>query len=134
MPLFWNESLIFAKAKRAKSPRIRTRFTVSPLISIYSINEHHARKPHQKASGVASLKEEIRMNNTHNVFFLFGAEYMIHGMNFNSYYFEPGELQLYDDDMGFNYALYIHEVSVPLQVKLSLKRENNSILMSRCRN
>ncbi len=124
-PLFFSNS--YTKTKRAKSPRIRTRFTAGPLISMYSINEHHARKPHQKASGVISLKEEIRMNNAHNVHFLFGVEYLVQGMNFNSYYFAPGELQLYNDDMGFNYSLYINEIDVPLQVKLSLKHENNAL-------
>lgn len=117
-------------AKRRNAPVLRTRFSVAPLMSIYTINKNHARNPRQKLSGIISLKEEIRLNKTHNLFFLIGAEYMVHGINFNSYYFTPESIQLYDGNMRFVYGLYIHEVDVPIQLKVSLHKENNKIFSS----
>jgi hypothetical protein len=78
-------------------------------------------------SGAASLKGEVRLNTKHSAFFLFGVEYMVHGMNFNSYYFKPDSIQLYTGEMNYKYALNVHEIDVPVQLKLSFARENNTL-------
>lgn len=78
-------------------------------------------------SVAASVKGEVRLNTAHTAFFLFGAEYMVHGINFNSYYFKPDSIQLYTGNMDYKYALNIHELDIPLQLKLSFTKENNSL-------
>ncbi len=113
--------------KRPKSPVVRTRFTMSPVISFYKVNQHHAKNPTQKMSGLFSLKEEIRLNNKHNAFLLIGAEYFVHGLNFNSYYFKQDSIQLYTGSFDYTYSMYIHEIDFPIQLKLSFSRENNSV-------
>ncbi|MGZ3929880.1 MAG: hypothetical protein ACXVPQ_00665 [Bacteroidia bacterium] len=125
---FTDPPALFVSKKKSKEPRVRTRLTVSPIVSFYTINEHHAKNPRQKMSGSVSLKEEIRLNNRHNTFLLFGIEYMVHGLNFNSYYFKPDSIQLYDGNFKYTYSLYIHEIDVPIQLKYSFTRENNSLV------
>ncbi len=109
-----------------ESRGIRTRLMIAPVISFYKINRNHADAPNQKMSGLFSLREEIRLNYKHNMFFLFGVEYMVHGVNFNSYYFKPDSTQLYTGEMNYKYSLYMHEVDIPLQLKLCFNHENNA--------
>src|SRR5437588_299405 len=47
---------------------------------------------------------------------------------FFTYYFKPDSIQLYNGNMNYLYSLYIHEIDVPIQIKLSNKRENNALL------
>ena len=110
-----------------KSPLMRTRASISPVISFYRINKNHAGTPSQKMSGLISVKEEIRLNEKHTVFFLIGAEYMVHGLNFASYYFKPDSIHLYTGSFDYTYSLYIHEIDIPIQMKLSFGHENNKI-------
>jgi hypothetical protein len=117
----------FILSKSAPQGRLHTRVTVGPVISFYKINTNHAANPKQKMSGLFSVKGEFRLNSQHTAFFLFGAEYMIHGLNFNSYYFKPDSIQLYTGEMNYKYALNIHEIDIPLQLKLSFTKENNSL-------
>lgn len=100
---------------------------IAPVISFYKINNNHATTPRQKMSGLVSLREEVRLSWKHNMFFLFGVEYMVHGMNFDSYYFKPDSIQLYDGEMTYQYHLYMHEIDFPVQVKLCFNHENNAI-------
>lgn len=116
----------FRPAPMGESRIIRTRVTLGPVISFYKINRNHASAPQQKMSGLISLREEVRLNHKHNMFFLFGIEYMVHGVNFNSYYFKQDSIQLYTGDMNYKYSLYMHEIDVPLQLKLCFNHENNA--------
>ena len=103
------------------------RFGFGPALSIYSVNTHHAKSPAQKMSALFSLKKEVLCDRNYKFFFLFGVEYFVHGLNFKSYYFKPDSLQLYDKTFPFNYSLVIQELGLPLQVKYSFKRENNTL-------
>jgi hypothetical protein len=116
--------LFHTGAKLSKTPVARTRFTFAPVISFYKPNKNHAGGASQKMAFLFSLKEEIRMNDKHNCFFLFGIEYMPHGLNFSSYYFKADSVQLYGENFNATYSLYVHELDFPLQMKLT-KRENN---------
>ncbi len=123
-----NKNPFFSSNKNAKDPLMRTRVAIAPLISFYTVNQNHAQNPSQKMSVLFSIKEEIRLNEKHTAFLLIGLEYMAHGLNFNSYYFKPDSLHLYDGNMNYNYSLYIHEIDIPVQIKYSFTRENNSLV------
>lgn len=114
-------------SSRTSTPIVRTRLMIAPVISFYKINKNHASGVRQKMSGLISLKEEIRLNVKHNMFFLFGVEYMVHGLNFSSYYFKPDSIQLYTGDKNYLYSLYVHEIDIPLQIKISFNHENNAV-------
>lgn len=111
-------------SKKSSTPGIKISF--GPAIGIYSINTNHAINPTQKTSALVCFKKEVRCDRDYKFFFLYGAEYFIHGLNFKSYYFKPDSLKLYDKSFSYNYSLFIQEINLPLNVKYSFKRENNS--------
>lgn len=78
-------------------------------------------------SALFSFKKELRVDRNFKTFFQYGVDYLFHGLSFNSYYFKPDSLQLYDKSFGYNYSLFIHEINVPLQFKYSFNRENNNL-------
>jgi len=110
-----------------KARSVRTRIMIAPVISFYKINKNHASGVAQRMSGIISMKEEFRLNSSHTMFLSIGAEYFIHGLKFSSYYFKPDSLQLYDGEMKYAYNLYMHELDIPIQLRISFKKENNSI-------
>ena len=113
---FSDKSPTFYKMSTMGESRIvRTRLMIAPVLSFYKINRNHADSPHQKMSGLFSLKEEVRLNYKHNMYFLFGVEYMVHGLNFNTYYFKQDSIQLYTGNFNYSYSLYMHEIDIPLQ-------------------
>ena len=117
----------FSSQKNSKDPIIRTRVSIAPVISFYSLNQNHAQDAKQKMSGLFSIREEIRLNTAHTIFLLVGVEYLVHGVNFYSYYFKQDSIQIYTGNMNYNYHLYFHEIDIPIQLKYSFTRENNSI-------
>lgn len=121
-----SEPFRFSSEGPVKSKLLRTRIMVAPVISFYKVNKNHASGVSQKMSGLFSIKEEFRLNASHTVFFSIGAEYFVHGLKFFSYYFNPDSLQLYDGEMNYSYNLYVHELDIPLQMKISFTKENNS--------
>jgi len=112
---------------KRRNPRVKTRLGFSPVLGIYSANKHHTSGARQKMAFNLSLKEEFRLDKHNRCFFMAGAEYMMHGLSFNSYYFYPDSLKLYTGKMNYKYSLLIHEVDFPLQFKLSFQKETNRI-------
>lgn len=115
----------FSPPKKSAGAGIRISF--GPALGIYSINTNHAKNPTQKMNALFCFKKEVLCDREYKFFFLFGAEYFIHGLNFKSYYFKPDSLQLYDKTFPYNYSLVIQEINLPLQVKYSFTRENNGL-------
>ncbi len=115
----------FPRPKKTLGTGVRISF--GPVLGLYSINTNHAKTPTQKISALFCFKKEVRCDREYKLFFLFGAEYLIHGLNFKSYYFKPDSLQLYDKTFAYNYSLIIQEINLPLHVKYSFKPENNSL-------
>lgn len=103
------------------------RFGFGPCLGFYKINTNHAQSPSSRMSACVNFKKEIRCDKQHKVFFLFGAEYFFHGINFKSYYFDQDTLQLYDKSFAYDYSLFMQEIQVPLQMKFSFNRENNTL-------
>lgn len=104
------------------------RVSVSPLIGFYSINKNHAASPTQRMSGVISIRHEIKLDRSNKVYFLYGGEYLLHGLNFKSYYFKPDSLPLYTKKFDYNYGLYLQEANVPLQLRMSFRNERNAVI------
>ncbi len=113
-----------------KNPVVKTRIGFSPVIGLYKPNKNHTSGAKQKLSFNVSLKEEIRLDKNNRCFFMVGVDYMYHGLSFNSYYFYDDSIRFYNKTMNAKYNLTIHELDFPLQLKYSLKKENNSIFSS----
>jgi len=103
------------------------RLGFGPVLGFYNINKNHAQNPIQRVSAMFCFKKEKRLGRDYRSFFLFGFDYFFHGLSFQSYYFMPDSLKLYDKSFGYRYSLFIHELNVPVQFKYSFKRENNSV-------
>lgn len=117
-------------AKPPKSINGKTkgvRVSIGPALGFYSINTNHAKSPSLRASALFSFRKEIRFGRDYKTFFLYGVDYFFHGLTFQSYYFKPDSLKLYDKKFDYKYSLFIHEINVPLQVKYSFNRENNNL-------
>lgn len=123
---FWAHPIVPAK----KSPNAShfLRVSVSPLIGFYSVNKNHAAAPTQRMSGVISIRHEIKLDRSNKVYFLYGGEYLLHGLNFKSYYFKPDSLPLYTKKFEYNYGLYIQEANIPLQLRMSFRNERNAVI------
>ncbi len=109
------------------NPRVKTRISFSPVIGLYKTNKYHTSGARQKMALCVSVKEEIRLDKQNHCFFMVGAEYMLHGVSFNSYYFYNDSIKLYNGNMSAKYNLTIHELDFPVQIKYSPKKETNSI-------
>ena len=101
--------------------------SIGPALGFYSINTNHAKSPSLRASALFSFRKEIRFGRDYKTFFLYGVDYFFHGLTFQSYYFKPDSLKLYDKKFDYKYSLFIHEINLPLQVKYSFNRENNNL-------
>jgi len=108
------------------TPEWYTRIGGGPILGFYSIYKKHAISPSPKMSASLFIKKERSIGFTYKAFVSVGAEYMIHGLNFRSYYFDQDTLQLYGGDFPHRYALYVHELHFPLQVKFTAKSTLNS--------
>ncbi|MBA3662634.1 MAG: hypothetical protein H0W61_00300 [Bacteroidetes bacterium] len=103
------------------------RIFFGPAYGFYQLNKNHATNAAPKMSAIAGFRKEIRFDREFRTFFLFGVDYFFHGVNFKSYYFKPDSLKLYDKTFPYDYSLFIHEIDLPLQMKFSFSRENNSL-------
>lgn len=120
--------LFFQFAAQSQSKKLSgngTRLNIGPVVGFYSINPRHAVDPHQKLSGVFGFRREQRLDRSYKLFFLFGIDYLLHGLSFKSYYFTPDTLKLYDKSFAYDYSLLLHELGLPLQAKYLFKREDN---------
>jgi len=110
-----------------RTPGAGVRFTFGPAYGFYNINPNHAKNPTARMSALVGFRKEIRLDREFKTYFLFGVDYFFHGVNFKSYYFKPDSLQLYDKTFAYDYQLTIQEINLPLQMKFSFTRENNSV-------
>lgn len=113
---------------RRQNPVVKTRIAFSPVIGLYKPNKHHTSGARPKMAFNLSLKEEIRLDKKNRYFFMIGAEYMLHGVSFNSYYFYADSLHLYNGKMNAHYNLTIQELDIPVQLKYSFQQETNTIV------
>jgi hypothetical protein len=104
-----------------------TRIYFGPAYGFYAINKNHAKTPIQRMSLCAGFKREVRLDRTYKTWFLFGAEYFLHGLSFKSYYFKPDSVQLYDKSFRFTYNNFFHELVFPVQFKYLFRRADNKL-------
>ncbi|MES2131882.1 MAG: hypothetical protein V4506_05985, partial [Bacteroidota bacterium] len=112
--------VFFAHAQREGNKHSRknavahTKISFSPALGFYKANKHHAGKASQKMAFCFSIKEEFRIDKKSKFFIGIGAEYMLHGVKFDSYYFPKDSLKLYNGNMNATYNLTIQELDIPV--------------------
>lgn len=115
---------------KRKNPLVKNRIGISPVIGLYKPNKNHTKNTQQKKSFCISVREEFRLDKTNREFLMIGAEYMLHGLSFNSYYFYSDSLKLYNGNMNYKYNLTLHEIDFPILLKHSFQKETNKIYSS----
>ena len=104
-----------------------TTFSFGPAIGFYTLHSKHAVNPKGRMSLVAGFRREVKVDREFRTFVQFGAEYFVHGLSYASYYFTGDTLKLYDKNFAFEYALYVHEINVPIQLKILFNRGDNKL-------
>jgi hypothetical protein len=104
-----------------------TQLYFAPAVGFYSINQKHATAASPRLAILAGFKRELRASRDYRTYVSFGCEYFYHGLSFRSYYFRPDSIKLYDGSFRFQYRVAVHEFGVPLQLKVLLKRADNSL-------
>ncbi len=105
----------------------RIRLHLGPAFGFYTINPNHANNPQQNFNFLLGLNKELKLSRDYKSFVLIGVDYFLHGLNFNSYYFPAGTLQLYDNNFEYNYNLHVNELQLPVQFKYLFNPEHNSL-------
>jgi hypothetical protein len=104
-----------------------TRFGIAPVVGFYDLQTQHAIAPKPRMSFSAFAKNEWSMDHSNQTFFSIGIEYLVHGLNYKSYYFDQDTLQLYDKSFGYDYSMYIQEANLPVQLKYTFNSTTNSL-------
>jgi hypothetical protein len=118
---------IAAAPPRGKGGGNGTRLYLGGAYGIYDINRRHASDASTRTSICAGFRRELRADRMYHAYVLFGAEYFMHGVRFNSYYFYADSTALYNRSFAYTYALRIHELCVPAQFKYVFKRADNNL-------
>ena len=114
-------------AQRGKGAGNGTLLTFGPAIGSYRLDSKHAVSPERRLSFTAGFRREIRVDREYRTFIQFGAEYFVHGLGYDSYYFDQDTLQLYDKSFGYQYHLVNQEINVPVQLKILFNRGDNKL-------
>jgi hypothetical protein len=112
---------------KSKSPNA-TRIGFGTSYGFYMVNTKHARSGQSLPGFNFGIRREYKTDRDYKTFFAFGLEYFMHGLTYESYFFKPDSLKLYDKSrMVYTYSLMIHEIGLPLQLKILFKRSDNSL-------
>ena len=105
-----------------------TRVHFGGSYGFYQVNTHHAKYNHSLPGFTIGVRREFHIDRQFKTYFGFGLDYFLHGLSYNSYYFNPDSVKIYDNSrMYYNYNLYIQELHLPLQMKFLFKQANNSL-------
>jgi hypothetical protein len=99
----------------AQKEKYLTHISLNGFYSYYKVNTKHltAHKP-SLAFSVAA-KEEWRFSTIMSV--TGGLEFFSHGVGSQSYYFTPGETNLYNKEFDHTYKLRVYELNVPFLLR-----------------
>jgi hypothetical protein len=104
-----------------------TTVSFGPAIGFYRLDTHHAVNPQRRFGFMAGFRREWRTDREFRTFLQLGADYFVHGLAYSSYYFTQDTLQLYDKSFGYQYELFIHEIDIPVQLKVLFNRGDNKL-------
>jgi hypothetical protein len=114
-------SALICFGQENKSRRFSMRLGLSPVISFYKVNEKHSSNVHSKPAYCFSAKAEVKVDR--HLAVISGAEYLIHGLTFNSYYFGEKHQFLYDNNFIYKYNVQLQELNFPLLIRVIPKAE-----------
>ncbi len=105
------------KAQDVAHKKVFYRLGFAPVLSFYKNNPYHTSSNTASPAYNFSFLTEIRINK--RVAFLTGLEYLLHGLNFNSYYFPDGATRVYNNNLDFRYSVFMNEINLPLLMRFN---------------
>lgn len=120
--------VLYAGAQTGNGKRVRNawRYNIGTSLNNYTLNDKHGVNPKQRLNLTVGVRREQRVTRDSKSFLLFGAEYLLHGLNYNSYYFPPDSVPIYDRKYPYLYTLTLQELHLPFEFKYLLRRMDNS--------
>lgn len=81
-------------------------------------------------NALIGFQHEWHLDRQHQSFLLSGIDYLVHGVSFDSYFFKPDSVALYNKTFSYKYSVYIHELDVPIEYKFVFRRRESRIMSS----
>lgn len=103
------------------------RFNFGSGLNFYNINEKHGALPKQRPNFTMGIRRELRATRDYKSFIQIGLDYVTHGLSYQSYYFKPDSVKLYDGKFRYDYNVTINEIHIPVEFKYLLRRVDNSL-------
>jgi hypothetical protein len=103
---------------QGKGPHFFTHISGTAFYSLYQNNKNHTKATTPLFSGSVCAREEWRFSTSGAV--VAGAEFLMHGLKFKSYYFAPGRSFLYNKDFDYRYKLNLYEFDFPLLLRANM--------------
>lgn len=119
--------VVFSFPLKHNRKRFVQRFAFGAFYGFYKVNKNHSVNATPRAAALISYKAEIYLDQRKQNSILFGLDYFYHGINFNSYYFKPDSLKLYDKSFSYQYSLGINELALPLLYKYSFVSDKEAL-------
>lgn len=112
-----------ASAQEYKVKKFKKRVYFGPVIASYKNNPDFTVNTRPRMSVDLGVRFEYMFNGYNSL--CFAAEYLTHGLSFDSYHFESGQITLYDKTFPFHHQVRLHEAQLPILFKYNLQREND---------
>jgi hypothetical protein len=103
---------------------VLTRVYTGPILGFYNNNEDYTANTKALFSFTVGMKWEYKFNGLASLGI--GAEYVSHGLAFDSYYFAPGQQTFYDKTFPFVHKARLHEAHAPILFKYNFTKENDT--------
>lgn len=104
---------------------IKSRISISPVVSFYKNNPLMTTNTSAKANFCASYKGELLLG--HRLSFLAGMDYLKQNFSFDGYYKAPGHTYIFDKTFAYNHDITVKELNIPVGLKQALNTEKDHL-------
>lgn len=113
-------------AKDKENRKVLVRMYAGPVLAFYHNNEDYTINTHSRMSVNTGIRFEYMINGYNSI--CMAPEYLTHSLSFDSYYFAPGQLELYDKSFPYTHTVRLHEAQLPFLFKYNFTKENDKIM------
>jgi hypothetical protein len=114
---------LLAPAQEYKTKKFKKRIYFGPAIASYKNNTDFTVNTRPRMGVNLGVRFEYMFNGYNSL--CFAAEYLTHGLSFDSYYFDLGQVTLYDKTFPYHHQARLHEAQLPVLFKYNFQKENN---------
>lgn len=118
-------SLLSQPSSAREESKFLYRFYGGPVIAFYNNDPDYTINTKARASFTFGGRIEYMFNGLSSM--TASVEYVTHALGFDSYYFSPGQLPIYDKTFPFHHQVRLNELHVPLLAKFNFNKENDQV-------